>query len=384
MYCLFRSRLVAFFLFSMCLCSYAQDTIYSRYIIDTLTSEYFFGRGYTQDGLAKAGKFLKEEFITAGLLPMNGTYLQEVSYSVNTFPGEMHLSIDGNEMRPGKEFIITPSSRSLKGNFEVRQVDSNTFVNDRRNFKMRLADKLTWSISNKTHDSTGIVLLRSSITKVPSNVRIRMRNKWIKEFETHNVCGIVRGTRYPDSVILFTAHYDHLGGMGRSTYFPGANDNASGISQLLGLARYYAKNPQPYSIGFIAFTGEEAGLRGSEYYTNHPLLPLSSIRFVINLDLTGTGIDGITVVNATEFPEEFGILEIINGEYHFLSRINSRGKARNSDHYWFSERGVKAFFIYAMGGVQAYHDVYDISATLPNNRYVELFHLLRLFVERIQ
>ena len=384
MFRLIKSCLVSWLVAGLCYPAIAQDTVYARHIIDTLTSEYFFGRGYANEGLEKAERFLRNEFVSAGLLPMAEGYFQEVSYPVNTFRGDMELAVNGKKMSPGKDFIVIPSSRSLKGEFEMQPVDSGSFINEKKKFRIRLADKLTWSVANKSSDSTGIVLLRNSISEPPASVKVSIQNKLVKKFRTNNVCGIVKGTRYPDSVILFTAHFDHLGGMGKNAFFPGANDNASGLSQLLGLARYYAKNPQPYTIGFIAFTGEEAGLKGSEYFTNHPLVPLSSIRFVINLDLTGTGAGGITVVNATEFPEEFEILKSINDEHQFLASINSRGKAKNSDHYWFTEKGVKAFFIYALGGVQAYHDVYDISATLPNNKYADLFHVLRIFVQRIQ
>ncbi|WP_448636180.1 M28 family peptidase [Pedobacter panaciterrae] len=79
--------------------------------------------------------------------------------------------------------------------------------------------------------------------------------------------------------MVITAHYDHLGGMGNKTYFPGANDNASGISFLLSLAKYYAANPQPYTMAFICFAGEEAGLLGSKYFTEYPLLALQKSGF---------------------------------------------------------------------------------------------------------
>jgi Zn-dependent M28 family amino/carboxypeptidase len=87
--------------------------------------------------------------------------------------------------------------------------------------------------------------------------------------------------------------------MGEDTYFPGANDNASGISLLMNLAKYYAANPQEYSIGFICFAGEEAGLVGSHYFTENPLVSLKKVRFLLNTDLAGTGEEGITVVNVT-------------------------------------------------------------------------------------
>lgn len=79
--------------------------------------------------------------------------------------------------------------------------------------------------------------------------------------------GYIQGTRKPDSMIVLTAHYDHLGGLGNATYFPGANDNASGISMLLSLARYYSNidHRPEYTMVFIAFGGEEVGLIGSQF-----------------------------------------------------------------------------------------------------------------------
>jgi aminopeptidase YwaD len=180
-------------------------------------------------------------------------------------------------------------------------------------------------------------------------------------------------------MIVITAHYDHLGGMGNNTYFPGANDNASGVALMLRLAKFYAANPQKYSLVFIAFSGEEAGLLGSKYFTEHPLVDLKKIRFLINTDLAGTGEEGITVVNATQYKKEFALLNQINEEFRYLVKINSRGKAANSDHYWFSEKGVPSFFIYTMGGIRAYHDIYDRAETLPLTEHDDLFRLITRF-----
>jgi Zn-dependent M28 family amino/carboxypeptidase len=174
-----------------------------------------------------------------------------------------------------------------------------------------------------------------------------------------------------------------LGGLGKDTYFPGANDNASGVSLLLNLAKYYAKHPQPYTIGFILFSGEEAGLVGSKYFSENPLVNLNKIRFLTNTDLAGTGIDGITVVNATIFPKEFKMMQDINGANQYVAAINSRGKAANSDHYWFTEKGIPSFFFYTLGGIKAYHDVFDISATLPLNKHENLLKLMINFNEKL-
>ena len=195
----------------------------------------------------------------------------------------------------------------------------------------------------------------------------------------HNLIGYIPGTS--EKIIVVSAHYDHLGGMGKDTYFPGANDNASGVSQLLSLAKYFAAHPHRYSMVFIGFSGEEAGILGSKYFSEHPLIPLSNIRFLVNLDLNGTGDEGMMVVNATIHPKEFNLLQQLNNLHHYFVKIGSRGKAANSDHYWFTQLGVPAFYMYTLGGIKAYHDVFDISKTLPLNKYNSLFKLLVGFSE---
>lgn len=359
---------------------FAQDSLFARKMVDTLTSPYFWGRGYTHDGVHKAAAFLSAQFKAYGLKPMDGkSYLQNFSYPVNTFPGKMKVMINGVELKPGKDYIVSPDSRGVTGVGKLEQSDSTHFVDNQNRVVLSLEDKLTWSVEGKALDFTIIQMDKKAAKPPYNNIYAAIENKLIPDFKTANICGIVKGTSKPDSVIVITAHYDHLGGMGSSTYFPGANDNASGVAQLLSLAKYYAAHPQPFSMAFICFSGEEAGLLGSKYFTENPLIPLKNIRFLINLDLNGTGIDGITVVNATVYPQEFAMLQQKNSDGNYLVKVNPRGKAANSDHYFFTEKGVPAFFIYTMGGIKAYHDVFDISATLPLNKYADLFKLIIKF-----
>ncbi len=363
---------------------FRRDLAFARKMVDTLTSPVFWGRGYTNDGMKKAADFLSSAFTTYGLTPMKGNnFLQSFSYPANTFPGKMEVSINGKDLVPGKDFIISPESKGVKGKGNLEQSDSVQFLNRQERLIIKLEDKLTWSVAPEQADFTVIQVDKKSIAGLLTNFKVNIENDLVKNFKAANVCGIVKGTVKPDSVIFITAHYDHLGGMGKDTYFPGANDNASGISLLLNLARYYAANPQPYSIGFICFAGEEAGLIGSKYFTEHPLLPLKNIRFLINTDLAGTGDEGITVVNATEFPKEFALMNAVNDENKLLVKINSRGKAANSDHYFFTEKGVPAFFFYTMGGIKAYHDVFDKAETLPLNEHEDLFKLITGFNNKL-
>lgn len=358
----------------------AQDLSTAKKMVDTLSSPYFWGRGYTSDGLKRAEKFLANEFKTYGLKPLGSPdYIQGFSYPANTFPGKMEVIVNDKKLVPGRDFIISPDSKGVKGKGSLFQQDSTHFINADNAILVSLENKLTWSVSTKVSDYTAVLIDKASLQERPSSVKVNIENKLIPDFKTSNVIGIVKGTEKPDSIIMITAHYDHLGGLGSDTYFPGANDNASGISLLLDLAKHCAANPQPYSIVFICFSGEEAGLIGSKYFTENPLVPLNKIRFLINIDLAGTGDDGIAVVNASVFPKDFDKLKNINQSKNYFGYIKSRGKAANSDHYWFTEKGVPSFFIYTLGGIKAYHDVFDQSKTLPFTEYNDLFLLIVQF-----
>jgi aminopeptidase YwaD len=361
----------------------AQSVSFGRKMVDTLASAYFWGRGYTNDGMKKAAEFISNEFKSYSLQPIGKNYLQQFNYPVNTFPGKMEVNINGKDLIPGKDFIVAAETKGTKGSGSLDVLDSIQFINRNKMVVIKMQDKLTWSVAPEAANYSLILVDKKALDKPPASFKVNIDNKLVNNFKAANVCAMVKGTAKPDSVIFITAHYDHLGGMGKDTYFPGANDNASGISLLLNLAQYYAKHPQKYSIGFICFAGEEAGLIGSKYFTENPLVPLKNIRFLINTDLAGTGEEGITVVNATEFPKEFAMMQSINKENNLLTAVNARGKAANSDHYFFTEKGVPAFFFYTLGGIKAYHDVFDKALTLPLNEHEDLFKLIIKFNEKL-
>lgn len=377
-------RLFFLYLCFHCTAANAQHVVYGKKMLDTLTSSHFWGRGYTQNGMEKAGLFIAETFSSYGLLALDGkSFFQKFSYPVNTFPGKMELTLNGKKLKPGADFIILPESNGLTSSGVLQQKDSITYLNENDRLVIKEENKLTWSVGTKVEDYTMILLNRNSFKEQPHSYKVKIENKFLDQFSASNICGYVRGTLQPDSFLFITAHFDHLGGMGKETFFPGANDNASGVALMLELARYYALHPQPYSIAFIAFAGEEAGLVGSKYFTENPLVPLSSIRFLLNTDLAGTGTEGITVVNATEFPKEFAWMNEVNEKEKLLVKINPRGKAANSDHYFFMEKEVPSFFFYTLGGITAYHDINDRAETLPLSEFDDLFRLIVLFNNKL-
>jgi aminopeptidase YwaD len=119
-----------------------------------------------------------------------------------------------------------------------------------------------------------------------------------RESPSFNVAGILPGSdpKLKDETIVIGAHYDHLGRGGEGSLAPregeihhGADDNASGVAGVLELARILStQNPKPRrTIVFIAFSGEEEGLLGSDYYVNHPIVPLANTVAMINMDMIG-------------------------------------------------------------------------------------------------
>nr|WP_199156492.1 M28 family peptidase [Pedobacter sp. ASV2] len=363
--------------------TFAQDSTYTRNMVDTLTAKTFWGRGYTKDGMTKAADFLASTYKNIGLLPMSNDYKQNFNYPVNTFPGKMLVELNGKKLKPGIDFLVTNESPGLKKKTKLVQIDSSKFQSS-PNLVVLIKNKLTWSVATEVSNLTTIELNGKTVKELPEKINIDVENKFIESFNASNICGFVKGTQFPDSILIITAHYDHLGGMGGDIYFPGANDNAAGVATLLSLAKYYTANPQPYSVGFICFAGEEAGLLGSQYFVKNPLIPLGNIKFLINLDLVGTGETGMTVVNASVYPKAFKQLNDINNEYQYIPKINSRGKAANSDHYFFTEKNVPAFFFYTHGGISAYHDVFDKPQTLPLTKYNNLFKLIIKFNQKLQ
>lgn len=322
-----------------------------RPIVDTLASPYMGGRGYVDSGLYRAAAFIETFFKQQGLRPAPGTrqYRQVFTHSVNTFNGVARLSLNGTNLLSGKDFIVHPGSRGINGVGQLQPLDSIRWIDAANRLVIEKADKLTWGVSTTQDNYTVCQVVGTALPKHPTHYEISLDATLINSFASPNIIGYVPGMAVPDSFLVVTAHYDHLGKLGTTVQsepaiFYGANDNASGVATLLSLAGHFAQKPLRYSMLFIAFAGEEAGLLGSKHFAQKPLVPLNKMRFLVNLDLLGTGDEGIMVVNATEFTAEFALLENLNKQQRQpLVKVGKRGKAANSDHHWFTEAGVPRF-----------------------------------------
>jgi Zn-dependent M28 family amino/carboxypeptidase len=168
---------------------------------------------------------------------------------------------------------------------------------------------------------------------------------------SHNVAGILPGSRHPEETIIYSAHWDHLG-IGApdakgDTIYNGARDNATGTAALMEMARAYAKGPKPdRSILFLAVTAEEKGLLGSEYYADNPLRPLATTVGAINMD------GPFAVEKTTDFSisgaAKLDLLTILTeeaakfGRHYTPETRPEAGGFYRSDHFPFAKRGVPA------------------------------------------
>jgi len=113
-----------------------------------------------------------------------------------------------------------------------------------------------------------------------------------------NVVGYLTGSENPNSAILISAHFDHIGSR-NGLVCPGADDNASGTAAVLQLAAYFKTHPPTHTLIFALFDGEEQGLWGSEAFASQPPIPLSQIELVFNLDMIAQGTGGRIFVGGT-------------------------------------------------------------------------------------
>ncbi|HTN16900.1 MAG TPA: M28 family peptidase [Chitinophagaceae bacterium] len=417
-----KTTITALLLCFLHLCAAAQDMNYIKRSIGTLAGPGFGGRGYVANSRDKAARFIARNFSEMGLQSFTPGYYQDYTFDVNTFPSKVELKMGKQQLEPGADFIVDAGSNSYQtsGKTKIERInldkidDSAGWEKQKVRFKtsevyqLRHADslckklkirphelaaslpkgcyiipqssKLIWTVATETIPAT---VLYVADTSLPGGrkVEVNVQQKLLRSAPSKNVIAYIPGSAVPDSFIVFTAHYDHLGKMGSKAVFPGANDNASGTAFNLALARYFLEHPQRYSVVFIAFSGEEAGLLGSRYFVSHPVFPLEKIKCLVNIDLMGDATDGITVVNALQQQGNFELLNRINAEKKYLPQVKSRDNAPNSDHYPFTEAGVPAIFIYANGGKGHYHDVFDKPKELSLNKIPSVFQLLTEFVQ---
>jgi hypothetical protein len=182
--------------------------------------------------------------------------------------------------------------------------------------------------------------------------------------EVKNVAAVLEGTGpHADETIVIGAHYDHLGFGGNGSADPGsrevhngADDNASGTTALLEVARELAARGQklPRRILFLAFTGEERGLIGSARYVRDPLIPLDKTVAMLNMDMVGRLTDNKLIVHGTGTASELDPLVDRLGKQFGFEVTKKEGGFGPSDHSSFYAKHVPVLHFFT-GTHKDYH-----------------------------
>jgi Zn-dependent M28 family amino/carboxypeptidase len=178
----------------------------------------------------------------------------------------------------------------------------------------------------------------------------------IREIQTRNVVAFIEGSdaRLKDEAVMFSAHWDHLGvgtPVNGDAIYNGAADNATGCGMLLEVARAWALLPEKprRSVIFLAVTAEEAGLRGSEYYGEHPVVPAGKTAAAINFDMflpVGRARD--VIVSGAERTTLYPMVEGAANRLGLTIKPDPHpdaGSYYRSDHFSFARAGIPAFSI---------------------------------------
>ncbi len=244
----------------------------------------------------------------------------------------------------------------------IEAADGNAWRVGIEGWMTREAAGRVFEAAGLNYDTAKAAAARRGFKPVPLALKAstRVRNA-IRQISSNNVVGILEGSRRPDEYVIYTAHWDHLGkassGSG-DTIFNGAVDNATGTGALIELARAFsAVRPRPErSIAFVAFTGEEYGLLGSEYFASHPVVPLAQVVGGVNID--GMEVDGrtrdVAVVGfgASELEDYLAAAAAAQGRILKPEPTPEKGAYYRSDHFMLARKGVP--MLYAKGGIDSH------------------------------
>ena len=282
-------------------------------IISTLASDDMRGRADFTPDITRAAEFIAEEFRQAGVAPF-GTDNYFQTFEVTKVSTEKeNISINGKPLSPEK-FIVLNNSSHLSWDqdsaMEILEIKAGEDFSERfREIVQHNPNhNIVWvdpsfapmlARFKKIFSKENIVQKESRATNRSSKVFI-VKNKNTRSFKIEastaqadyplcNVAAIIPGKSKADEFVIFSAHYDHIGildPIGKDSIANGADDNASGTTAIIALAKHFqAENINERTLIFVAFTAEEIGMFGSKYFSNH--IEADRVVAMINLEMIG-------------------------------------------------------------------------------------------------
>ncbi len=283
-------------------------------LIKTLSADDMEGRKTGTPGIDKAATFIEGEFKKIGLQPLKGNTGYRQSFTVyRTTPMQMQVSIEGQPIAANNIAIVGGADFNWKSDADVQVVKiaaGQNFQTEYRNHirsgkkTLILIDPQFESIFKQVHsrfagdnismkepiavnNTQQVVMVLGNFGEV-KNFEVNFKTK-LDNPPIFNVAGMLPGKSKPDEYVVFSGHYDHLGilrGMEGDSIANGADDDASGTTAVISLAKYYKKlNNNERTLIFVAFTAEEIGGFGSQYFSKQ-LDPEKTVA-MFNIEMIG-------------------------------------------------------------------------------------------------
>jgi len=375
-----------------------------RAVLTTLSADDMQGRKPMTPGIDKAAAFIASEFSKAGLEPLDkasGSFLQkftmyrsevkEQTISINgstleaasslIFPGADELNWDNK----GAEVVyIKAGENAGQSIFGQIQSGKNVLIVADTSHQKALARFRNFRMQRMAGSGSVVVVLYPGMV---DQYKVQVSAK-LTGAEFANVVGIIRGKSKPDERVVFSAHYDHLG-IGKpkdqDSIFNGANDDASGTTGVIALARYFKKMKQPErTIVFATFTAEESGGYGAQYFSRQ--MDPATVIAMFNIEMIGTDSKwGKNSAYITGYEKsDFGkiLQDNLKGsafEFH-PDPYPSENLFYRSDNATLARLGVPAHTISTskMDSEKFYHTVDDEIETLDTKNMTEIIKAIAL------
>jgi len=282
-------------------------------ILTTLAADDMEGRAAFSPGIERAAEFIATEFKKIGLQPyppQNG-YRQtfrvsrispatwEVTFDGTDIPDE-HIIVSSNspgvnwnnepavsliQIQAGDDFAQRFRDASVGGKDAIVIIDTS-FASLFERYRGFLMQGKINQLGQTPQPTPSVVYVLAN--QVPKSFRVSFTNK-VEELSLSNLVGVLPGKSKPHEYVIFSAHYDHIGilqPIGQDSIANGADDDASGVSAVISLANYYKRlNNNERSLLFVAFTAEEIGLVGSQYFSKQ--IDADSVVAMINIEMIG-------------------------------------------------------------------------------------------------
>ena len=289
---------------------------YVDHLIKTLSGDEMEGRGTFTPGIDKAATFIATEFKKIGLKPLNGaTEFRQSFYKYQLKPSLAKVTIDGQQIAnenimvlgnnsqqltfdqtnsdgwikldPEKDFVTQYRALARAGKAQLVLVDVK-FIDAFKRLKAMPARATMVDEKDLTPAKPTAMVFVLDKETVANNFKVELKSEVVK-MPLFNVAGMLPGKTKAKELVIFSGHYDHLGlvkAKEGDSIMNGADDDASGTSAMIALAKYYKKlNNNERTLIFVAFTAEEIGGFGARYFSQQ--LNPDDVVAMFNIEMIG-------------------------------------------------------------------------------------------------